>query len=76
MAEDVKYKENAGAVLDVVKKEPMPKNHIFNQFDNILVTPHIAWYSEDAFTDLKTKCAEEAVRFMLGEPVRCPINKI
>ena len=76
LAEAIKNGEIAGAGLDVVKQEPMPKDHIFNKYDNILVTPHIAWYSEDAFTDLKTKCAEEAVRFMLGKPVRCPVNKL
>lgn len=76
LAKAVKSGEIAGAGLDVVKNEPMPKEHIFNTIDNILVTPHIAWYSEDASTDLKTKCAQEAVRFMEGKPVRCPINKI
>lgn len=66
----------AGAGLDVTKVEPMPKEHRFNSLDNVLVTPHIAWYSESAFTDLKTKCAEEAVRFMSGQSVRCPVNKL
>lgn len=76
LAEAVKNGKIAGAGLDVVKKEPMPKEHVFNTIDNILVTPHIAWYSEDASTDLKTKCAQEAVRFMEGKPVRCPVNKL
>lgn len=76
LAEAVKNGEIAGAGLDVVKKEPMPKEHIFNQFDNILVTPHLAWYSEDASEDLKTKCAQEAIRFIKGEKPRCPVNKL
>ncbi len=76
LAKAVINKEIAGAGLDVVKKEPMPKEHIFNQISNILVTPHIAWYSEDASEDLKTKCAQEAVRFLEGKPARCPLNKI
>lgn len=76
LAKAVADGEIAGAGLDVVKKEPMPKEHIFNKFDNILVTPHLAWYSEDASNDLKTKMAEEAVRYFKGEPLRCPLNKV
>ena len=76
LADAVATGKIAGAGLDVTKVEPMPQTHRFNSLDGILVTPHIAWYSESAFSDLKTKCAEEAVRFMKGEPVRCPVNKL
>jgi len=76
LADAIQQGDIAGAGLDVVKKEPLPKNHKFNTFENILVTPHAAWYSESAYIDLKTKCAEEAVRFMEGKPVRCPINDL
>lgn len=76
LANAIKNNDIAGAGLDVVKNEPLPKDHIFNQLNNILITPHTAWYSEEAYIDLKTKCAEEAVRFLKGIPVRCPVNKI
>lgn len=76
LADAIVAGEIAGAGLDVTKVEPLPKGHRFNTLDNVLVTPHIAWYSESAFGDLKTKCAEEAVRYMNGEPMRCPLNKV
>lgn len=66
----------AGAGLDVVKKEPFPKEHPLLRHQNIIITPHMAWYSEESAVELNRKCAEETVRFMKGEPVHYPINKI
>ena len=66
----------AGAGIDVVCTEPLPKESPLFRHENVVITPHMAWYSEESAVDLKTKCAEEAVRFMKGEPVRCPVNKL
>lgn len=66
----------AGAAIDVVCKEPLGKDSPLFRHDNVIITPHMAWYSEESAVDLKRKCAEEAVRFMRGEAVRCPVNKV
>jgi D-3-phosphoglycerate dehydrogenase len=41
-------KEIAGAALDVYEKEPPAKNHPLFQFDNVIVTPHIAWCTHES----------------------------
>ena len=79
--EDALYnalKENklAGAALDVVEKEPLTKDCPLLSLDNFVITPHVAWYSEDASIDMKRKVAEEAIRFIRGEKVKNPINKV
>jgi len=66
----------AGAGIDVVCAEPLGKDSPLFQHPNVIVTPHMGWYSEEAAEDLKRKCAEEAVRFLRGEPVRCPVNTL
>jgi D-3-phosphoglycerate dehydrogenase / 2-oxoglutarate reductase len=66
----------AGAGLDVVEKEPLPKDSPLFKHKNIIVTPHMAWYSEESANELKRKVAEETVRFAKGEEVHYPINKI
>ncbi|MDR3121560.1 MAG: C-terminal binding protein [Clostridiales bacterium] len=66
----------AGAAADVLKKEPMGPGHAFLSIPNLILTPHMAWYSEQSAEEMKRKCAEEAVRFLRGERVRCPVNKI
>ena len=36
----------------------------------------MAWYSEEAASELKRKVAEESVRFANGEAIHYPINKL
>lgn len=74
MLRAIEQEHLAGAAIDVASKEPLEKNHPLLCSDKIIVTPHMAWYSEESAIELKRKCAEEAVRFISGEPVRYPIN--
>lgn len=64
-----------GAGIDVTKKEPLLDKELLGQ-ENLVVTPHMAWYSEEAAVDLTRKCAEEAVRFLKGEKVHYPVNQV
>jgi len=66
----------AGAGIDVAKQEPMPPEHPLRTCDTIIITPHMAWYSEDSAWELKEKCALECVSFMNGKELRYPINQI
>jgi D-3-phosphoglycerate dehydrogenase len=64
----------AGAALDVAVNEPLEKDSPLRKFDNCLLTPHMAWYSEEAAKELKRKAAEEAVFLVTGKSVRYPVN--
>ncbi len=66
----------AGAGIDVTATEPLPSDSPLRTAKNILLSPHIAWYSEQSSLDLKTKAAEEATRFLLGEPLHYQLNRI
>jgi phosphoglycerate dehydrogenase-like enzyme len=54
----------AGALLDVFKSAPLPVDHPLRQLKNVILTPHVAFYSEDALLDLR-RLAAEAVRAYL-----------
>ena len=60
-----------GAALDVVDAEPPPPDHPLHRSKRILVTAHVAWYSEQAFDDLRVKAVQEIGRVLQGE---LPIN--
>lgn len=64
----------AGAGLDVFEKEPVGSDNPLLAFDNVICSPHMAWYSEQASMDLKRKLAEEVVRYLDGEPLQYRLN--
>ena len=55
-----------GAGLDVFEQEP-PGAHPLFTLDNVVVTNHMGWYSEEAMRELQRKTAQEAVRVLRGE---------
>jgi len=65
-----------GAALDVVATEPLPKNSKLLGRDNVILTPHTAFYSVEALEELQTKCASDVARVLSGEkpvyPVKIP----
>lgn len=76
LAEALKSGQLGGAGIDVTNKEPLQGDSPLRGIPNCVITPHMAWYSVQAASDLKTKCAEEAARGALGQKPRCPVNKI
>ena len=56
-----------GAAVDCMAKEPADPDSKLFQHPSFIVTPHMAWYSEEASQELKQKAAQEAVRFAKGE---------
>jgi len=63
----------AFAALDVMEREPLDDDRL-RRHPRILLTPHTAFYSVEAFAEMRTKGAEEALRLVRGEPVRNPVN--
>ena len=62
----------AGAALDVCETEPLDQNSPLRNYANVIITPHVAWYSEEAQVDLQRKAAEEVVRVLSGQaPLHC-----
>lgn len=61
-----------GAGLDVTEPEPLDPSSPLLRLDQVIVTPHAAWYSEEGRADLKRRVAEEAVRVLGGaRPLFC-----
>ena len=73
LAQALDQKLIAGAALDVMEKEPPGTSPLFGR-DNIIVTPHTSFYSEESLVDLQTKAAEEVVRVLSGQTPRNPVN--
>jgi D-3-phosphoglycerate dehydrogenase len=64
----------AGAGLDVLEQEPLDPASPLLTMEQVIVTPHAAWYSEEGRSDLKRRVAEEAVTVLRGERPRHCVN--
>ncbi len=60
------------AGLDVFEKEPLPTDSPLRSAKSLLLTPHLAWYSETAIERLQRLAAEEVARALQQQPLRCP----
>lgn len=63
-----------GVALDVLANEPPDPDSPLLGRPNVLVTPHVAWYSEDAVHDLQRLAAEQARRVLSGEQPQWVVN--
>ena len=61
------------AALDVFPGEPVDPSVFEPVADRVLLTPHMAWYTEESEADMRRKAAGEAARLLRGEPLREPV---
>ena len=64
----------AGAALDVTDPEPLPMGHPLRNLPRVLVTPHAAWYSEEAEPELRRRAARTIVEALRGERPAALLN--
>lgn len=76
LKEALKSGKVAAAGLDVFETEPIsdPDYELF-KFENVVVTPHIAYHSFEAFEDLQKKSVVSAVNICKGEVPYNTVNK-
>jgi D-3-phosphoglycerate dehydrogenase len=55
----------SGALLDVYQNAPLPLEHPLRQCGNVILTPHVAFYSEGALADLRQRAATEMQRQLM-----------
>ncbi|MGA2080349.1 MAG: C-terminal binding protein [Holophaga sp.] len=64
----------SGALVDVIENEPPAMNEDIFRHDNIIVTPHISYISQESYADLKTRTVENAVSMLEGRRPKDLVN--
>jgi D-3-phosphoglycerate dehydrogenase len=64
----------AGAGLDVLQQEPPTHDEPLLALDNVIITPHIAWYSEESFVRDMEQGMDELIRVLNGQRPRYIVN--
>ena len=64
----------AGAALDVLPQEPPATGEPLLGLDNILITPHAAFMSEESIYDLEVKAATAVAKVLTGQTPESIVN--
>ena len=64
----------AGAGLDVLPEEPPAENSRLLGRDDVILTPHTGFYSEESMVELQTKAAQQVALVLSGKAPRYPVN--
>jgi D-3-phosphoglycerate dehydrogenase / 2-oxoglutarate reductase len=62
-----------GAALDVTEPEPLPADAPLRSRPEVILTPHVAFYSTESMQRLQQLAVDEARRALAGEPLRSPV---
>ena len=63
-----------GAALDVTEPDSLPKDHPLFTMQNVIITPHIAFYTETSLVKLLTSALDNLRAGIRGEELPYPVN--
>ena len=66
----LREKRIAGAAIDVYDVEPLPTDDAIRRLDNVLLTPHIGYVTEENLAKMYQDAVEDIVAFLKGKPIR------
>jgi D-3-phosphoglycerate dehydrogenase len=70
LLETLKARKIAGAAVDVFSVEPLPVDHPFRKLDNLMLTPHLGYVTQETFIAHYNQMVEGIDAWSKSEPVR------
>ena len=76
LADAVRNHVIAGAAIDVFDKEPPDTDFELFELENIILTPHLGWASEEAGWEIRESILNDILAASEGKSARCVVNEI
>ena len=73
VVEALRHGRLGGAALDVLEREPADADLVIGA-PNLLLTPHVAYYSESSLREAQQKAATQIVKVLSGQAPDYPVN--
>ncbi len=70
LLQTLQQRKIAGAAVDVFSVEPLPVDHPFRKLDNVVLTPHLGYVTEEGFRNHYSQMVEGIDAWFKGEPLR------
>jgi phosphoglycerate dehydrogenase-like enzyme len=70
LLEALQQRRIAGAALDTYSQEPLPVDHPLRKLDNVVLTPHLGYVTEENYRTYYTDMVEDIDAWLKGAPVR------
>jgi phosphoglycerate dehydrogenase-like enzyme len=69
LVEALREKRIAGAGLDVFEQEPLPAGHPLTKLENVVLTPHLGWPTDEAYERFADAAADVLLAYLEGRDV-------
>lgn len=66
----LREKSIAGAALDVFAEEPLPPHSPLLDLDDVVLTPHAGWPTDQGYEEFAEHAVENILSYMEGKPLR------
>lgn len=73
--EALKTRKIAWAGIDVHEQEPVPSNYPLCELENVILSDHRGWYSEESMEELRRKAALYAAMVLEGRTPKSVVNR-
>ncbi len=70
LLEALRTRRISGAALDVFDTEPLPAAHPLRSLENVVLTPHLGYVTEENYRVIYGQAVENIRAFLAGKPVR------
>jgi D-3-phosphoglycerate dehydrogenase / 2-oxoglutarate reductase len=62
--------------LDVFAQEPLEADHPLRRLDNVILSDHAAWYTEESQVEMRAKAARNVAEVLQGRKPTYPVNQV